>query len=66
MNTLLLSASRAGDVDSCRRIVRDMVELYKMPISQVTLNTQLHGIARALKVRREMSDDSLLLIILGL
>ncbi len=50
MNTLLLCASRAGDVASCRRIVRDMVEVYKMPVSQLTLNTQLHGLARALKV----------------
>ncbi len=48
MNTMLLCASRAGDVESCRKIVADMERMEGMEVTQLTLCTQIHGIAYGL------------------
>lgn len=46
MNTMLLCAARAGDLESCRNVVRDM-ERAGLAVTLVTLNTWLNGVARA-------------------
>ena len=46
---LLLCASRAGDVDSCRRLVADMREMDPASVVPRTLHTFIAGLARGVR-----------------